>query len=339
VRRGRLQNEGLSESDLVKVLGRDESEGLPYGQNVRAAIEMADFFVRNDGSNGIKVDRAIARFLEVIFATNLHTPSRDELAMHAAKSAASASACLSRQVGAVVVSKDGEIIGTGANDVPKFGGGLYSEQDGDDDHRCWKWKAGICHNDSRKTQLLDSIVSALRIEGVLKASSSADPRELVRAAGIKDLIEFSRSVHAEMEAIISVARSGRGGLIGATLYSTTFPCHSCARHIVASGIHRVVYVEPYPKSLAIDLHDDAVSTDEKDMGKKVVFLQYEGVAPRSFLRLFSDRGNRKDDGHYVYKPKLSASPVSPVPLDGFVDREKMVVLELSKRESAPTSGG
>ncbi|MDN3612645.1 hypothetical protein QWZ16_23945 [Vibrio ostreicida] len=26
-----------------------------------------------------------------------------------------------------------------------------------------------------------------------------------------------------------------------------FPCHNCAKHIVASGIKRVVYVEPYPK--------------------------------------------------------------------------------------------
>ena len=43
-----------------------------------------------------------------------------------------------------------------------------------------------------------------------------------------------------------------------TLFATTFPCHHCARHIVAAGIRRVVYVAPYAKSRAVDLHDDAI---------------------------------------------------------------------------------
>ena len=44
----------------------------------------------------------------------------------------------------------------------------------------------------------------------------------------------------------------------ATLYTTTFPCHNCAKHIIAAGIARVVYVEPYPKSKAMEFHGDAL---------------------------------------------------------------------------------
>ena len=50
---------------------------------------------------------------------------------------------------------------------------------------------------------------------------------------------------------------------GTTLYTTTFPCHNCTRHIVAAGISRVVYVKPYPKSLAFQLHYDSISLEEK----------------------------------------------------------------------------
>lgn len=43
--------------------------------------------------------------------------------------------------------------------------------------------------------------------------------------------------HAEMNAIISA----KGSCKGCTLYSTHFPCHSCAQLIIQSGIEKVVY--------------------------------------------------------------------------------------------------
>jgi deoxycytidylate deaminase len=36
---------------------------------------------------------------------------------------------MARQVGAAVLRSDGTIVATGANDVPKAGGGLYKESD------------------------------------------------------------------------------------------------------------------------------------------------------------------------------------------------------------------
>jgi deoxycytidylate deaminase len=42
--------------------------------------------------------------------------------MFYARSAANNSSCLSRQVGASITDKNGNLISTGWNDVPKFGG-------------------------------------------------------------------------------------------------------------------------------------------------------------------------------------------------------------------------
>lgn len=93
-----------------------------------------------------------------------------------------------------------------------------------------------------------------------------------------------------MAALMSCARSGVTP-VGGTLYCTTFPCHNCAKHIVASGIDKVVYVEPYPKSKAKGLHADAISLPHEDDGapggSRVTFRAFEGIGPRRFVDLFS----------------------------------------------------
>ena len=99
------------------------------------------------------------------------------------------------------------------------------------------------------------------------------------------ITEFGRSVHAEMEALLACARSGRSAR-DATLYTTTFPCHNCTRHLIAAGISKVIYIEPYAKSKASDLHPDEISVDWEEEGK-LPFLPFVGVGPRRYFDLFS----------------------------------------------------
>jgi hypothetical protein len=106
-----------------------------------------------------------------------------------------------------------------------------------------------------------------------------------------DVTEFGRAVHAEMEALLCCARVGVSPRRG-RLFSTTFPCHNCAKHIVAAGIAEVFYIEPYAKSLAGRLHDDAVVVAPAEGVSTpgdgaVVFRPFSGVGPRRFLDLFS----------------------------------------------------
>jgi deoxycytidylate deaminase len=62
-------------------------------------------------------------------------------------------------------------------------------------------------------------------------------------------------------------------------------CHNCAKHIVAAGIRRVVYIEAYPKSKAADLHEDSIKigfsgngSGNQSSGEKVQFESFVGVA-------------------------------------------------------------
>ncbi len=335
VRRDRMLGMGLNDLQLHQIMNVDEEEAPDHGQKVRKTVHLADFFVRNDQQNDEQLHKALERYFSLVFNIGVQTPTRDENAMFMAASESSNSACLSRQVGAAIVTSAGELIGVGANDVPKAGGGLYGDSDGDADHRCFKWGGKICHNDEQKGKIYEEIARALADAGLVE--SVGEVEVLLRRTRIKDLIEFSRAVHAEMEAIISVARGGKGGIVGGTLYSTTFPCHSCARHLVAAGIDKVVYIEPYTKSLAANLHSDAISLGQTSDGR-VQFLQYEGVATKNMLKLFRHGEERKVNGALVTRSGRDALPVFPTPLDGFSTREQIVVGKLRTVKEA-TKGG
>ena len=109
----------------------------------------------------------------------------------------------------------------------------------------------------------------------------------VSGSKLFDVIEYSRQVHAEMAALMSCARRGIS-TAGAVLYCTTFPCHECSRHLVAAGVSRVVYVEPYEKSRVADLHSDSVDVElyagrdpavDTKSGNKVRFEPFIGISP------------------------------------------------------------
>tara|TARA_R110002049_G_scaffold199351_2_gene369474 strand:- start:10900 stop:12492 length:1593 start_codon:yes stop_codon:yes gene_type:complete len=337
VRGARLEKDGIDKAELSGIFTRDDNdkEG-DHGQKVSKTAYLSDFFIRNDGENDTKLKAIIERYLEIIFSISVNTPTTDEAGMCAAVAAASKSACLSRQVGAAIYSNKGELISVGWNDVPKALGGLYSSDDAaGHDHRCYLWGNKNCHNDRKKEDLYEKIFRKLEEAELL--ADGIDKNRLRSAlieTPVKDLIEYSRSIHAEMEAIVSAGRAGKSGMVDGTLYTTTFPCHNCARHIVAAGISKVYYVEPYAKSLALELHSDAISlTTTED--KKVAFLQYEGVGPESVLKFFHSGATRKRDGKACIKDKRTAVPVAPPSMDGFTTHEKRVIDRIANAEGKP----
>jgi hypothetical protein len=68
-----------------------------------------------------------------------------------------------------------------------------------------------------------------------------------------------------------------------------------------------LYIHPYAKSLARELHDDAIIVEPEQRGPiagKVVFEQYIGVAPRVYQQYFSFPTDRKDKrGRAMESPK------------------------------------
>ena len=334
-RKKRLTDAGLTSPEAEKIMQRDEKQNFEHGQQLAKTLELADYFIRNNHSNRDELSRQLQRFIDLVHGRNGITPTQHEYAMYVAHAAGAGSACLSRQVGAAITDPNGTIISTGCNDVPKYGGGLYNSADGARDVRCIRKEGGRCFNDYHKQKLRDRIEEIVTQSGLVKEEVAEQlSTRIYSETRLKDIIEYSRSIHAEMDAITSIARTGGVPLKGSFLYATTFPCHNCARHIVAVGIERVYYIQPYEKSLASDLHDDAIQLDPSEVDakpEKVKFLHFEGVSPRKYLAFFEARSERKRDGKAVEVVVRAAPKIDPEHLDPYVDFEAKVTEHLEGR--------
>lgn len=279
-----MANKNMSKDQADSLIARDADESDEYGQHTRDTYHLSDFFI-DYGSNIDRAQYDIWRTLDLMFGKPFVTPTFDEFAMFMAFSSSLRSADLSRQVGAVL-TKNKNIISTGANDIPQSGGGLYWPDYDDKGERIVDkeggrdWKRGYDSNSREKSMIISEI-----LESISDAQHRNSLKKLLNSSRIKDITEYGRVVHAEMEAILACARSDISTK-GAELYCTTFPCHNCAKHIVASGIKRVVFVEPYPKSKALDFHSDSITLELND-NENVKFEPFVGVGPRSFFDLFS----------------------------------------------------
>ncbi|WP_442782811.1 anti-phage dCTP deaminase [Collimonas fungivorans] len=321
-----LKRKGLKDAEVSQLIDRDSGEERETGQTVRQTFPFSDYFLRIEERTQTEITERVERFISLILGSRPHTPTTHEMAMYSAASAAGHSACLSRQVGACVTSAEGEILASGWNDVPRFGGGLYiSDDNPNNDLRCWNKDGGKCFNDEEKDFLAERVSKNLIDNEFVAAADKPRLIESLRHdSGLRDLIEFSRSIHAEMHAILRSLQFNGNLVVGGRIYVTTYPCHSCARHIIAAGIKEVIFIEPYRKSLAIKLHDDAISEDENAQNK-VILRQYDGVAPRRFMSIFKSSAERKQHGKLVTNRPISAMPVAKLTLEAVPRLEAMVV--------------
>jgi cytidine deaminase len=288
------------------LLARDDKERKDLGQRVSDAFYVCDYIVDATKSDG-QIEADLKRLFKLLFGDPHITPTRDELGMYIARTAQVRSGSLARQIGAAILRDDGSVVSIGTNEVAKpmtggqywandderFGGRdrLYHVRDTSDEFRA-----------DMVSDALDRLAETDVLAGAYQGLSSADRLKRLyfdddaplRKSKIRDNIDYVRAVHAEGAAIIDAARHGTPTK-GTTLYATTFPCHECARHIVAAAIKKVVYLAPYPKSGVTSLYDDSIQVDpDERVKRKVLFRTFRGVAPPRYLDFFSvDEDERK----------------------------------------------
>jgi len=321
-------NEDRFRGLATDIIGVDDQEDDPFGQNTRDTYPKADVFVNLGVNLG---EQSIDRFIDLLFGHPFKTPTADEYAMYQASAVALRSSDDSRQVGSAIVSltrdinnfnliHNADVIAVGMNEVPRGGGGFYWDGATPDarDQRL----AQI--NDDRPRLIKLSVLAELldRIAGQKLLSDEvahSDAKTLatsllpiLRGTQFMNIGEFGRPVHAEMAALIDAARRGVA-VNGLSMYVTTFPCHNCAKHIIAAGIRNVVYLEPYPKSRTAELYEEEVELDSdtaRQIEGKVVFSSFTGIGPRQYSQLFSmsERGAKKGRSLKLWentRPELS----------------------------------
>ncbi|MBF0614665.1 MAG: hypothetical protein HQL92_05880 [Magnetococcales bacterium] len=316
----REQFSNSSPTKITEFMKNDAKSVHQSGQRVEKTFYLADFYIDNseDSTNSDnqtnenwKIPEEMSRLIKIVTHAEIVRPRAPEVAMYFADCARLSSSCLSRQVGAALMNANGSIVATGANEAPRAGGGVYGESFSEDpkkDYRCafhQNRDRRHCHSNEHQRKIVDELSKKL-IESFPDLSSEPEKiQSILQGSSIGGLLEFSRAIHAEMDAILSASRQGVSPK-GTRLFVTTFPCHYCARHVVTAGVDEVQFIEPYPKSKALELHEDAITTRRasdwyppSEGGTKVLFTPFVGVAPQLYRRAFMKDRDLKDDstGH------------------------------------------
>lgn len=275
---------------LVRTDQMEEDEDR--GQRISKVFHLGDVFL--DGRSEASLQKSSDRFIDALFGKNNIGPTRDEYGSYVAKGTSLRSVDLSRQVGAAIFTKDGDVISLGCNDVPKPGGGIFWDEDQDKKRdidiggEANKREINRIVNDFLKT-LKDSDLLA-KNQDTTSIPSNSGHRKRILDSLIGGITEYGRMVHAEMNALADAVRLGRS-VKNATIFVTTYPCHNCAKHLVAAGLKRIVFVEPYPKSKVEVLFKNIIEQDARS-DSLVSIEHFYGISPRRFRDIF-EKGKRQ----------------------------------------------
>ncbi|MBL6945732.1 MAG: hypothetical protein ISR47_03750 [Rhodospirillales bacterium] len=156
-----------------ELMKRDAKEEEKHGQRTSDAFHLSDYFVDNSmerfvNESGVEEENSkwtisdkLGRLINIVTHSEIVRPEISETAMHHAHGAQLRSACLSRQVGAALIDKRGNVLATGTNEVPRAGGGVYGEafSSSDPDHRCAYRPDVFCSNTKEQNEIIDQIIN------------------------------------------------------------------------------------------------------------------------------------------------------------------------------------
>lgn len=266
------QDMNAHERKAMELISIDQKEGTDHGQNVSKVFPKSDLFIDADQN----IEAQLERFLNLLFnSPEYEPPSELEFGMNMAYIASTRSAELGLKVGAAILDKRNHILSLGCNSHP-----TKPEESPQFDRSRVSIKELVLDTVRKISPLLNKDANEL-----LTSDPEAFVTDLLREGGhleeaqLQDLTEYQLPVHAEMSAILDGLN--RGGISeGDTLYVTAYPCHNCAKHLMAAKL-RVVYLEPYPKSKASSMYGS-------------VFTPFYGVSPKRYDNLFRVEADRKD---------------------------------------------
>lgn len=286
---------------------QDEKQDI-HGQRISKIFHLGDVFF--DGTSEETLEKSSQRFVKAFFGRNNIAPTRDEFGSYMAQAAALRSVDLSRQVGAAIATPEGDLISVGCNEVPKFGGGNYWDED---EGKNRDIDLGGEANKNQINRIIFNFLGVLDKQGLIADGKKAEEildnaqhRKAIKSSLVGGVTEYGRMVHAEMNALSDATRLGRS-VKGSTIFVTTYPCHNCAKHLIAAGIERIVFVEPYPKSKTEDLFQDMLGPDVSG-SSKVSIEHFYGISPRRYRDIFEKGSRQTSEGDVVDWYKGEKSP-------------------------------
>ena len=223
-------------------------------QNIQSCLEKVDIHVNNpgfaqrgDNADMTQLEASLTRYVSLMQHPGLVTPTREERCMQVAFAAKINSGCISRQVGATVTDEDGAIMSVGWNDVPRGQVPCLLRDRTDliggkdtDAFSSYERKDTEFTNHFKKYYLFEN-KAALKGRSMQFCFREAYNRK----TGEKNQVH-TRSLHAEENAFLQLAKFGVRLPDRSVLYTSASPCELCSKKAFQLGISKIYYIDPYP---------------------------------------------------------------------------------------------
>ncbi|MDO9208273.1 MAG: deoxycytidylate deaminase [Sulfuricurvum sp.] len=250
-----LQNINMTREDIKKQSKKEHQDKTLkslenfVSQNIQDCIAKSDIFIVNNGKynseNFLELYGQLIKYLSLIMHPGLITPSLDEKMMQVAYTAKLNSGCLSRQVGASITNESGSLKAIGWNSVAE---GQTSCMLRSSNELLSKSKSVAYSSYEQSKEFRDKLSKKPFIDSKYGLNQSFCFKSIYTEGNQKEQGNqvHTRSLHAEENAFLQLAKYGSEGIKGGTLYSTASPCELCAKKAYQLGMKKIVYIDPYP---------------------------------------------------------------------------------------------
>lgn len=253
----------------IEAKGKHFEQGKFASPNLEQCIADAEIHISNPEVNEVEspslfysLGEQWMKYASLILHPGLITPSSEERCMVVAYTAKFNSGCLSRQVGAVITNKYHAIRTIGWNDVPygqipcslrelsdltakeserkSYYKYMYSEYERTDSKTYFgaqSLRQKICE-DYPALKESEKELLGLPYSYCFKTLHN-------RYEGEKNQV-YTRSLHAEENAMMQMVKFGGEKLIDGIIYVTASPCELCSKKLYQIGVRKIVYIDPYP---------------------------------------------------------------------------------------------
>ncbi|WP_155996920.1 hypothetical protein [Thioalkalivibrio sp. ALJ9] len=279
----KFSEDQIADLDKKEYPKKLEGKQVYVSQNIQKCIEIADIHINNPDRHPYDNQDLISQLLwyvSLMLHPGLVTPTANERCMQLAYSVKLNSGCISRQVGAVVADRDYSVKAVGWNNTPEGQTPCILRNakkllDGGEDGIYSRYEM----SDPKFRKVLEDTYGPVKdgqgLEGINMSFCFKDLQNEVE--GEKNQVH-TRSLHAEENAFLQIAKYGGQPVIGGILFSTASPCELCSKKAYQLGVRTIVYLDPYP----------GISRDHiLDVGEaRPEMVLFSGALGRAYHRLY-----------------------------------------------------
>ncbi len=294
LRRLKYSDDDIRSIDKIEYTPHDLDEPDFYSvQDIQACLQRSDLYVSNpDVRSEVNKFQDLAnqllRFVSLIRRPGIVTPSAIERCMQMAYTAKLNSGCISRQVGAVVTDENFSMRSVGWNDAPRgqvpcnlrsrddLIGGLDSSAYSEFERTDEPYLGHFTKSTAR--------FAIIPLNGRNKAFCFKS--EYNSFKGENNQVH-TRSLHAEENAFLQVAKYGLASIERGILFTTASPCELCAKKAYQLGITKIIYIDPYPGIALSHILQGGTNNPE--------LILFSGAIGRAFHRLYTPIVAYKDE--------------------------------------------